>query len=48
MWSGCHRGLDLLAQVAKFLTSQFYAINYSLRQRMDVLDVSAQSVPWPA
>ncbi|XP_049624362.1 telomere length regulation protein TEL2 homolog [Suncus etruscus] len=25
--------------VAKYLTSQFYAINYSLRQRMDVLDV---------
>lgn len=30
-----------LAQVAEYLTSQFYAVNYSLRQRMDILDVSA-------
>ncbi|XP_054570560.1 telomere length regulation protein TEL2 homolog isoform X3 [Eptesicus fuscus] len=29
------------AQVAAYLTSQFYAINYSLRQRMDILDVLA-------
>ncbi|KAK1344673.1 hypothetical protein QTO34_013371 [Cnephaeus nilssonii] len=29
------------AQVAEYLTSQFYAINYSLRQRMDILDVLA-------
>ncbi|KAM5131067.1 telomere length regulation protein TEL2 homolog isoform 1-T1 [Callospermophilus lateralis] len=27
------------AQVAEHLTSQFYALNYSLRQRMDILDV---------
>ncbi|XP_066239066.1 telomere length regulation protein TEL2 homolog isoform X2 [Saccopteryx leptura] len=27
------------ARVAEYLTSQFYAINYSLRQRMDILDV---------
>uniref|UniRef100_A0A8C4KSB0 Telomere length regulation protein TEL2 homolog n=1 Tax=Equus asinus asinus TaxID=83772 RepID=A0A8C4KSB0_EQUAS len=27
------------ARVAKYLTSQFYALNYSLRQRMDILDV---------
>ncbi|KAK2097278.1 hypothetical protein P7K49_022729 [Saguinus oedipus] len=27
-------------QVADYLTSQFYALNYSLRQRMDILDVS--------
>ncbi|XP_029413626.1 telomere length regulation protein TEL2 homolog isoform X2 [Nannospalax galili] len=27
------------AQVAKYLTSQFYSLNYSLRQRMDILDV---------
>ncbi|KAM9093847.1 telomere length regulation protein TEL2 homolog [Sarcophilus harrisii] len=26
-------------QVAQYLTSQFYAMNYSLRQRMDILDV---------
>ncbi|KAK7801904.1 hypothetical protein U0070_005891 [Myodes glareolus] len=25
-------------QVAKYLTSQFYGLNYSLRQRMDILD----------
>ncbi|KAM5131068.1 telomere length regulation protein TEL2 homolog isoform 2-T2 [Callospermophilus lateralis] len=30
------------AQVAEHLTSQFYALNYSLRQRMDILDGS----PW--
>lgn len=36
------RPLICLAQVAEYLTSQFYAINYSLRQRMDILDVSAQ------
>ncbi|XP_059548610.1 telomere length regulation protein TEL2 homolog [Myotis daubentonii] len=29
------------ARVAEYLTSQFYAINYSLRQRMDILDVLA-------
>ncbi|XP_073915303.1 telomere length regulation protein TEL2 homolog isoform X1 [Castor canadensis] len=27
------------AQVAEYLTSQFYALNYSIRQRMDILDV---------
>ncbi|XP_058426374.1 telomere length regulation protein TEL2 homolog isoform X1 [Diceros bicornis minor] len=27
------------ARVAEYLTSQFYAVNYSLRQRMDILDV---------
>lgn len=27
------------ARVAEYLTSQFYSINYSLRQRMDILDV---------
>ncbi|XP_063082351.1 telomere length regulation protein TEL2 homolog isoform X2 [Cavia porcellus] len=27
------------AHVAEYLTSQFYALNYSLRQRMDILDV---------
>nr|XP_045730604.1 telomere length regulation protein TEL2 homolog isoform X1 [Mirounga angustirostris]XP_045730605.1 telomere length regulation protein TEL2 homolog isoform X1 [Mirounga angustirostris] len=27
------------AQVAEYLTSQFYALNFSLRQRMDILDV---------
>lgn len=27
------------ALVAEYLTSQFYALNYSLRQRMDILDV---------
>ena len=26
---------------------QFYALNYSLRQRMDILDVSAQALPSP-
>ncbi|XP_019504179.1 PREDICTED: telomere length regulation protein TEL2 homolog isoform X1 [Hipposideros armiger] len=29
------------ARVAEYLTSQFYTVNYSLRQRMDILDVSA-------
>uniref|UniRef100_A0A8C9J4J5 Telomere length regulation protein TEL2 homolog n=1 Tax=Panthera tigris altaica TaxID=74533 RepID=A0A8C9J4J5_PANTA len=35
------------APVAEYLTSQFYALNFSLRQRMDILDVSAPgpSVP---
>lgn len=33
--------LHLSAQVAQYLTSQFYSLNYSLRQRMDILDVSA-------
>ncbi|XP_008068497.1 telomere length regulation protein TEL2 homolog [Carlito syrichta] len=27
------------ARVTEYLTSQFYALNYSLRQRMDILDV---------
>ncbi|XP_057603587.1 telomere length regulation protein TEL2 homolog isoform X4 [Hippopotamus amphibius kiboko] len=27
------------ARVAEYLTTQFYALNYSLRQRMDILDV---------
>ncbi|KAM9210375.1 telomere length regulation protein TEL2 homolog isoform 1-T1 [Dugong dugon] len=27
------------ARVAEYLTTQFYAVNYSLRQRMDILDV---------
>lgn len=32
--------------MAEYLTAQFYALNYSLRQRMDILDVSAwASVP---
>ncbi|XP_053220685.1 telomere length regulation protein TEL2 homolog isoform X1 [Podarcis raffonei] len=29
--------------VAKFLTSEFYSLNYSLRQRMDILDVLARA-----
>ncbi|XP_045849640.1 telomere length regulation protein TEL2 homolog isoform X1 [Meles meles] len=33
------RPLARPAQVAEYLTSQFYAVNFSLRQRMDVLDV---------
>ncbi|NWU94477.1 TELO2 protein, partial [Upupa epops] len=36
--------------VVKFLTSQFYSLNYSLRQRMDILDVlvlSAQELSCP-
>uniref|UniRef100_A0A8C4UU68 Telomere length regulation protein TEL2 homolog n=1 Tax=Falco tinnunculus TaxID=100819 RepID=A0A8C4UU68_FALTI len=36
--------------VAKYLTSQFYALNYSLRQRMDILDVlvlAAQELSYP-
>ncbi|NXO01223.1 TELO2 protein, partial [Rhinopomastus cyanomelas] len=36
--------------VAKFLTSQFYSLNYSLRQRMDILDVlvlAAQELSCP-
>ncbi|XP_072798479.1 telomere length regulation protein TEL2 homolog isoform X1 [Vicugna pacos] len=38
-------------RVAEYLTTQFYALNYSLRQRMDILDVltlAAQelSQPW--
>ncbi|NXS62555.1 TELO2 protein, partial [Brachypteracias leptosomus] len=36
--------------VAKYLTSQFYSLNYSLRQRMDVLDVlvlAAQELSCP-
>lgn len=36
---------DFSAQVAKYLTSQFYALNYSLRQRVDILDVSARRFP---
>lgn len=36
----------LSTQVAKYLTSQFYGLNYSLRQRMDILDVSDPD-PWP-
>ncbi|XP_062956024.1 telomere length regulation protein TEL2 homolog isoform X1 [Cynocephalus volans] len=38
------------AGVAEYLTSQFYALNYSLRQRMDILDVltlAAQELSWP-
>nr|BAB23388.1 unnamed protein product [Mus musculus] len=37
-------------QVAKYLTSQFYGLNYSLRQRMDILDVlvlAAQALSRP-
>lgn len=37
----CSLRLDLSVQVAKYLTSQFYSLNYSLRQRVDILDVSA-------
>uniref|UniRef100_A0A8B9GDA1 Telomere length regulation protein TEL2 homolog n=1 Tax=Amazona collaria TaxID=241587 RepID=A0A8B9GDA1_9PSIT len=36
--------------VAKYLTSQFYSLNYSLHQRMDILDVlvlSAQELSYP-
>ncbi|NWV36633.1 TELO2 protein, partial [Grantiella picta] len=36
--------------VAKYLTSQFYSMNYSLRQRMDILDVlvlAAQELSCP-
>ncbi|KAJ1067349.1 hypothetical protein K5549_010467 [Capra hircus] len=32
-------------RVAEYLAAQFYALNYSLRQRMDILDVSAQALP---
>ncbi|XP_074237889.1 telomere length regulation protein TEL2 homolog isoform X2 [Saimiri boliviensis] len=38
------------ARVADYLTSQFYALNYSLRQRMDILDVltlAAQELSGP-
>ncbi|ETE59101.1 Telomere length regulation protein TEL2-like protein, partial [Ophiophagus hannah] len=38
-------------RVAKYLTSEFYSLNYSLRQRMDILDVlavSAQELSRPA
>ncbi|XP_051023744.1 telomere length regulation protein TEL2 homolog [Acomys russatus] len=37
-------------RVAKYLTSQFYGLNYSLRQRMDILDVlvlAAQALSRP-
>lgn len=37
----CSLCLDFSVQVAKYLTTQFYSLNYSLRQRMDILDVSA-------
>ncbi|KGL94400.1 Telomere length regulation protein TEL2, partial [Charadrius vociferus] len=36
--------------VVKYLTSQFYSLNYSLRQRMDILDVlvlAAQELSYP-
>ncbi|NXX60897.1 TELO2 protein, partial [Scopus umbretta] len=36
--------------VAKYLTSQFYSLNYSLRQRMDILDVlvlAAKELSYP-
>ncbi|XP_010183318.1 PREDICTED: telomere length regulation protein TEL2 homolog, partial [Mesitornis unicolor] len=36
--------------VAKYLTSQFYSLNYSLRQRMDILDIlvlAAQELSCP-
>ncbi|KFQ90636.1 Telomere length regulation protein TEL2, partial [Nipponia nippon] len=36
--------------VAKYLTSQFYSLNYSLRQRMDILDIlvlAAQELSYP-
>ncbi|XP_075574310.1 telomere length regulation protein TEL2 homolog isoform X2 [Pelecanus crispus] len=36
--------------VAKYLTSQFYSLNYSLRQRMDILDIlvlSAKELSYP-
>ncbi|KFO71250.1 Telomere length regulation protein TEL2, partial [Cuculus canorus] len=36
--------------VAKYLTSEFYSLNYSLRQRMDILDVlvlAAQELSYP-
>ncbi|XP_007423899.1 telomere length regulation protein TEL2 homolog isoform X1 [Python bivittatus] len=38
-------------RVAQYLTSEFYSLNYSLRQRMDILDVlavSAQELSRPA
>ncbi|KAJ6657600.1 hypothetical protein lerEdw1_002316 [Lerista edwardsae] len=37
-------------QVAKYLTTEFYSLNYSLRQRMDILDVlvmAAQELSQP-
>ncbi|NWX14700.1 TELO2 protein, partial [Aegotheles bennettii] len=37
-------------RVAEYLTSQFYSLNYSLRQRMDILDVlvlAAQELSYP-
>ncbi|KAM6352152.1 telomere length regulation protein TEL2 homolog isoform 7-T8 [Alca torda] len=36
--------------VAKYLTSQFYSLNYSLRQRVDILDIlvlAAQELSYP-
>lgn len=39
---------DFSVQVAKYLTSQFYSLNYSLRQRMDILDVSALTSHFPS
>ncbi|XP_058426375.1 telomere length regulation protein TEL2 homolog isoform X2 [Diceros bicornis minor] len=46
-WEAALRALEGLVfrspaatrEVAEYLTSQFYAVNYSLRQRMDILDV---------
>ncbi|KAI1233955.1 hypothetical protein IHE44_0004410 [Lamprotornis superbus] len=40
----------VIEQVAKYLTSQFYSLNYSLRQRMDILDIlvlAAQELSCP-
>lgn len=34
--------------MAEYLAVQFYALNYSLRQRMDILDVSAQASALPS
>lgn len=34
-----------LAWVANYLATQFYALNYSLRQRMDILDVVPRPCP---
>ncbi|XP_053220689.1 telomere length regulation protein TEL2 homolog isoform X2 [Podarcis raffonei] len=37
------RNVAAAREVAKFLTSEFYSLNYSLRQRMDILDVLARA-----
>lgn len=44
----CSLYADFSLQVSKYLTSQFYSLNYSLRQRMDILDVSALTSHFPS